>query len=154
MVLLLMGYTKFSRRFLYLSGLPTDTKRTTVGDRRVLNSKCPKHVGCFGSSTRFQMRKVVGKWYEWYRFCKKIMSLVYAKISDDIGMCFMCASRVSTCECSVDVAVWYRDTWCTRHQIWVAMLVRESTYLRSSPGSRRRSASRYLPRTRVRETHY
>ena len=28
------------------------------------------------------------------------MSLVYAKISDDIGMCFMCASRVSTCECS------------------------------------------------------
>jgi hypothetical protein len=22
---------------------------------------CPKHVGCFGSSTRFQMRKVVGK---------------------------------------------------------------------------------------------
>ena len=32
---------------------------------------------------------------------KKIMSLVYAKKSDDIGMCFMCASRVSTCECSV-----------------------------------------------------
>ena len=29
------------------------------------------------------------------------MSLVYAKISDDIGMRFMCASRVSTCECSV-----------------------------------------------------
>jgi hypothetical protein len=22
---------------------------------------CPKRVGCFGSSTRFQMRKVVGK---------------------------------------------------------------------------------------------
>jgi hypothetical protein len=62
---------------------------------------CPKRVGCFGSSTRFQMRKVVGKWYEWYRFCKKIMSLVYAKISDDIGMCFMCALRVSTCECRV-----------------------------------------------------
>ena len=37
-----------------------DTKRTTVGDRRVLNSKCPKRVGSFGSSTRFQMRKVVG----------------------------------------------------------------------------------------------
>jgi hypothetical protein len=36
----------------------------------------------------------------------------------------------------------------------VAMLVRESTYLRSSHGSRRRSASRYLPRTRVRDTHY
>jgi hypothetical protein len=73
---------------------------------------CPKRVGCFGSSTRFQMRKVVGKWY---RFCKKIMSLVYAKKSDDIGMCFMCASRVSTCECSV-CSVWYWDTWCTRHQ--------------------------------------
>jgi hypothetical protein len=59
---------------------------------------CPKRVGCFGSSTRFQMRKVVGKWY---RFCKKIMSLVYAKKNDDIGMCFVCVSRVSTCECSV-----------------------------------------------------
>ena len=39
-------------------------------------------------------------------------------------------------------------------KICVAMLVRESTYLRSSHGSRRRSASRYLPRTRVRDTHY
>jgi len=29
------------------------------------------------------------------------MSLVYAKKSDEIGMCFMCASRVSTCECNV-----------------------------------------------------
>ena len=36
----------------------------------------------------------------------------------------------------------------------VAMLVRESTYLRSSHGSRRRSASRYLLRTRIRDTHY
>ena len=34
------------------------------------------------------------------------------------------------------------------------LIVRESTYLRSSHGSRRRSASRYLPRTRVRDTHY
>jgi hypothetical protein len=34
------------------------------------------------------------------------------------------------------------------------VLVRESTYLRSSHGSRRRSASRYLPRTRIRDTHY
>jgi hypothetical protein len=39
-------------------------------------------------------------------------------------------------------------------KIRVAMLVRESTYLRSSHGSRRRSASRYLPRTRVRDTYY
>ena len=39
-------------------------------------------------------------------------------------------------------------------KIRVAMLVRESTYLRSSHGSRRRSASRYLPRTRVRDTRY
>jgi hypothetical protein len=37
-------------------------------------------------------------------------------------------------------------------KIRVAMLVRESTYLSSSHGSRRRSASRYLPRTRVRDT--
>jgi hypothetical protein len=39
-------------------------------------------------------------------------------------------------------------------KIRVAMLVRKSTYLRSSHGSRRRSASRYLPRTRVRDIHY
>jgi hypothetical protein len=45
------------------------------------------------------------------------MSLVYPKISDEIGVCFMCASRVSTCECSVR-SVWYRDTRCTRHQIF------------------------------------
>jgi hypothetical protein len=43
-----------------LAGLPTDTKRTTVGDRRVLNSKCPKRVGGFGYSTDFLMRG----WYE------------------------------------------------------------------------------------------
>ena len=39
-------------------------------------------------------------------------------------------------------------------KIRVATLVRESTYLRNSYGSRRRSASRYLPRTRVQDTHY
>ncbi len=39
-------------------------------------------------------------------------------------------------------------------KIRVATLVRESTYLRSSHGSRMRSASRYLPRMRVRDTHY
>jgi hypothetical protein len=39
-------------------------------------------------------------------------------------------------------------------KICVATLVQESTYLRSSHGSRRRSASRYLPRTCVRDTHY
>jgi hypothetical protein len=39
-------------------------------------------------------------------------------------------------------------------KIRVATLVRESTYLRSSHGSRRRSASRYLPRKCVRDTHY
>ncbi len=39
-------------------------------------------------------------------------------------------------------------------KIRVATLVQKSTYLRSSHGSRRRSASRYLPRTRVRDNHY
>jgi len=38
------------------------------------------------------------------------------------------------------------------HQNRAATLVRESTYMRSSPGSRRRSASRYLPRARVRDS--
>jgi hypothetical protein len=35
---------KFLQEFLDL-GNHADTKRTTVGDRRVLNSKCPKRVG-------------------------------------------------------------------------------------------------------------
>jgi hypothetical protein len=37
-----------------------DAKRTTAGDRRVLNSKCPKRVGGFGSSTDFLMKRSVG----------------------------------------------------------------------------------------------
>ena len=37
-------------------------------------------------------------------------------------------------------------------KIRVATLVQESTYLRSSHGSRRRSASRYLPRARVQDS--
>ena len=39
-------------------------------------------------------------------------------------------------------------------KIRVATLVRESTYLRSSHRSCMRSASRYLLRTRVQDTHY
>ena len=34
-------------------------------------------------------------------FDKKIMSLVYAKKSDEIGMCFMCASRVGMVQANV-----------------------------------------------------
>jgi len=37
--------------------------------------------------------------------------------------------------------------------VWLSS-VRESTYIRSSHGSRRRSTSRYLPHTRIRDTHY
>ena len=38
---------------------------------------------------------------------------------------------------------------------WVAMSLYESLLTYVAPdGSRRRSASRYLPRTRVRDTHY
>ena len=80
------------------------------------------------------------------------MSLVYAKKSDEIGLCFMCASRVSTCDCNVACGTKILDVLDIK--IRVATLVRESIYLRSSHGSRRRSASRYLPRTRVRDTHY
>jgi len=43
--------------FLDLRKLPPIPKRTTVGDCRVLNSKCPKRVGSFGYSTDFLMRK-------------------------------------------------------------------------------------------------
>ncbi len=75
------------------------------------------------------------------------MSLVYAEKSDEIGMCFMCASRVSTIVVCVACGTELFDVLGIK--IRVAMLVRESTYLRSSHGSRRRSASRYLPRTRV-----
>jgi len=48
----------------------------------------------------------------------------------------MCASRVSTC----DRGVWYRelDVRGTSRIVWLCFLVRESTYIRSSRGSRRR----------------
>jgi hypothetical protein len=53
-------------------------------------SLCPKHVGSFGYSTDFLMRRSVRS----DRYCKKIMSLVYAKKSDEIGcvlrVCFAC----------------------------------------------------------------
>jgi hypothetical protein len=75
------GSRKFFRSS-WLEELPPIPKRTTVVDRRVLNSKCPKRVGCFGYNTDFLKRK--GS-IEWYRFDKKIMSLFYAKNSDEIG---------------------------------------------------------------------
>jgi len=43
----------------WLKELPPIPKRTTVGDRRVLNSKCPKRVGSFGYSIDFPLRKTV-----------------------------------------------------------------------------------------------
>jgi hypothetical protein len=50
-----------------------------------------KRVGSFGYSTDFLMRRSVRSDI---RFCKKIMSLVYAKKSDEIGcvlrVCFAC----------------------------------------------------------------
>ena len=67
------------------------------------------------------------------------MSLVYAKKSDEIGMCFMCASRVSTCSV-VYVACGIEILDVLDIKIRVATLVRESTYIRNSHGSRRRSA--------------
>jgi len=75
------------------------------------------------------------------------MSLVYAKKSDEIG----CALRVflhATVACGTEILMWRNIK---NH---VATCVRESTYLCSSHGSRRRSASRYLPRMRVQDTHY
>ena len=53
--------------------------------------QCPKRVGSFGYSTDFLIRRSVRSDI---RFCKKIMSLVYAKKSDEIGcvlrVCFAC----------------------------------------------------------------
>jgi hypothetical protein len=51
-------------------------------------------------------------------------------------VCVVCVLHVSTC----DRSVWYRVTFDVLGiKYRVAMLVRESTYLRSSHGSRRRS---------------
>ena len=66
----------------------------------------------------------------------------------------MCVSRVLCVFLHATVACGTELLDVLGIKIRVAMLVRESTYLRSSHGSRRRSASRYLPRTRVRDTHY
>jgi hypothetical protein len=82
------------------------------------------------------------------------MSLVYAKISD-VSACVLCVPRVFLHASVVYVACGIEILDVLDIKIRVATLVRESTYLRSSHGSRRRSASRYLPpRTRVRDTHY
>jgi hypothetical protein len=62
--------------------------------------------------------------------------------------CVLCVFLHATVACGTELL----DVLGIKYR--VAMLVRESTYLRSSPGSRRRSASRYLPRTRVQDTHY
>jgi hypothetical protein len=89
----------------------------------------PKHVGSFRCSTDFLMRRSVRSDI---RFCKKIMSLVYAKKSGEIG----CVLRVFL---HVTVARGTKILMWRNIKNRVAMLVRESTYLRSSHGSRRRS---------------
>ena len=77
------------------------------------------------------------------------MSLVYAKKSDEIGMCFMCASRVSTYMRGELVS---RILMSRNIKMEWPRSVRESTYIRSSLGSRRRSASRYLPHARAQDS--
>jgi hypothetical protein len=71
-----------------------------------------------------------------------------------ISECVSCVPRVFLHAIVVCVACGIELLDVLDIKIRVAMLVRESTYLRSSHESRRRSASRYLPRTRVRDTHY
>jgi len=63
----------------------------------------------------------------------------------------MCALRVST----YMRGKWYRDLDVEAHQELSGYALYESvlTYVAQS-GSHRRSASRYLPRARVRDTHY
>ena len=68
--------------------------------------------------------------------------------------CVSCVPRVFLHAIVVYVACGTKILDVLDIKIRVATLVRESTYLRSSHGSRRRSASRYLPRTPVRDTHY
>ena len=70
-----------------------------------------------------------------------------------ISGCVSCVPRVFLHASVVYVACGIEILDVLDIKIRVATLVRESTYLRSSHGSRRRSASRYLPRTRVQDTH-
>jgi hypothetical protein len=71
-----------------------------------------------------------------------------------ISKCVSCVPRVFLHASVVYVACGIEILDVLDIKICVATLVRESTHLRSSHGSRRRSASRYLPRTCVRDTHY
>jgi hypothetical protein len=71
-----------------------------------------------------------------------------------ISKCVSCVPRVFLHASVVYVACGIEILDVLDIKIRVATLVRESTYLGSSHGSRRRSASRYLPRTRDRDTHY
>ena len=73
---------------------------------------------------------------------RKNMSLVYAKKSDEIR-CALCMFLHVTVACGTKILMWRNI------KNRVATFVRESTYLRSSHGSRRRSGSRYLLHTRV-----
>jgi hypothetical protein len=66
-----------------------------------------------------------------------------------ISECVACVPRVFLHASVVYVACGIEILDVLDIKIRVATLVGESTYLRSSHGSRRRSASRYLPRTRV-----
>ena len=68
--------------------------------------------------------------------------------------CISCVPRVFLHASVVYVACGIEILDVLDIKVRVATLVQESTYLRSSHGSRRRSASRYLPRMRVRDTHY
>ncbi len=70
-----------------------------------------------------------------------------------ISECVSCAPRVFLHASVEYVARGIKILDVLYIKIRVATLVRESTYLRSSHGSRMKSASRYLPRTRVRDTH-
>ena len=56
------------------------------------------------------------------------MSLVYAKISDDIGTCFMCASRVSTCVVYVACGIKILDVLDVRF-VWLRLYESLLTYV-------------------------
>ena len=71
-----------------------------------------------------------------------------------ISECVSCVPRVFLHASVVYVACGIEILDVLDTKICVATLVRESTYFRSSHGSCRRSASRYLPRTRVQDTHH
>ncbi len=101
----------------WLEELTPIPKRTTVGDRRVLNSKCPKRVGSFGYSTGFLTRRLVRSDNDSIRKLWAYFMLKRVMRPDVCVACFY-----------MHAASWYRESWCRGTSKWSGHALYESLH--------------------------